>query len=47
MVEDERDMNHLIQKVLKKSGYTVDGCYDGGEAMDFLEGAEKSEAKRS
>ena len=40
VVEDERDMNHLIQKVLKKSGYTVDGCYDGGEAMDFLEGAQ-------
>ncbi len=40
VVEDERDMNQLIQKVLKKSGYSVDGCYDGGEALDYLEGAE-------
>ena len=40
MVEDERDLNLLIQKVLKKAGYTVDGCYDGEEAQLHLLGAE-------
>ena len=40
VVEDERDLNQLIQKVLKKSGYSVDSCFDGEEAMDFLETAE-------
>ena len=40
MVEDERDLNQLIQKVLKKSGYSVDGCLDGAEAMLYLEGAQ-------
>lgn len=37
VVEDERDMNQLIQKVLKKSGYSVDSCYDGEEAMLYLD----------
>ncbi len=40
VVEDERDLNLLIQKVLKKAGYTVDGCYDGEEAQLHLMGAE-------
>ena len=40
VVEDERDLNRLIQKMLKKAGYTVDGCYDGEEAQLHLLGAE-------
>ena len=40
VVEDERDMNLLIQKVLKKSGCSVDGCFDGQEAEDYLAGTE-------
>lgn len=40
VVEDERDLNLLIQKVLKKAGYTVDGCCDGEEAQLHLMGAE-------
>lgn len=40
VVEDERDLNLLIQKVLKKAGYTVDGCYDGEEAQLHFLGAE-------
>lgn len=36
VVEDEQDMNLLIQKVLKRSGYSVDGCFDGQEAEDYL-----------
>ena len=40
VVEDARDMNRLIVKVLKKSGYSVDGCFNGEEALEFLGGAE-------
>ena len=40
VVEDERDLNLLLQKVLKKAGYTVDGCHDGEDAQLHLLGAE-------
>lgn len=39
VVEDERDMNRLIQKTLKKEGYSVDCCFDGEEALVCLMGA--------
>ena len=40
VVEDERELNLLLQKVLKKAGYTVDGCHDGEDAQLHLLGAE-------
>lgn len=40
VAEDERDMNRLIVKTLQKAGYSVDGCYDGEEALLHLLGAE-------
>lgn len=40
VVEDAKDMNRLITKTLKKAGYSVDGCFDGEEALDCLLGAE-------
>jgi len=40
VVEDERDMNRLIVKMLSKAGYSVDGCFDGEDALDHLLGAE-------
>ena len=40
VVEDARDMNRLIVKTLKKSGYSVDSCFDGEEALTYLLGAE-------
>ena len=40
VVEDARDMNRLIVKVLSKAGYSVDGCFDGEEALDHLLGTE-------
>lgn len=40
VVEDQRDMNRLIVKTLKKEGYSVDGCYDGEEALLHLMGAQ-------
>lgn len=40
VVEDARDMNLLIVKTLKKAGYSVDGCFEGVEALEHLPGAE-------
>ena len=40
VVEDERDLNLLIRKVLTKAGYAVDSCFDGEEAQLHLLGAE-------
>ncbi|MBE6878038.1 MAG: response regulator transcription factor [Ruminococcaceae bacterium] len=40
VVEDTVDMNMLIVKTLKKNGYSVDGCYDGEEAQNYILGAE-------
>lgn len=40
VVEDEKDMNRLITRALEKEGYGVDSCFDGEEAMDYLESAE-------
>ena len=40
VVEDQWDMNRLIVKTLKKEGYSVDGCYDGEEALLHLMGAQ-------
>ena len=39
VAEDERDLNRLISEELEEAGYSVDRCYDGGEAADFMESA--------
>ncbi|MFI3173067.1 MAG: response regulator transcription factor [Eubacteriales bacterium] len=36
LAEDEKDLNNIIVKKLRKEGYTVDACYDGEEALDYL-----------
>lgn len=36
VVEDEKDLNSVISKHLKKSGYSVDSAFNGEEAMEFL-----------
>lgn len=36
IVEDEKDLNHIIRKHLSAEGYSVDSCYDGEEAIDVL-----------
>lgn len=36
VVEDEKDLCDTIAKVLYDSGYEVDTCYDGGEALDYI-----------
>ena len=43
VVEDARDMNRLIEKILKKVGYSVDCCFDGEEALAYLSAAEYDE----
>ena len=40
VAEDERDLNTVITKTLVKNHYSVDSCYDGEEALSFLETAE-------
>ena len=36
VVEDEIKLNGVITKRLEKEGYSVDSCFDGEEALDFL-----------
>ncbi len=40
LVEDERALSGAIKKILEKQGYYVDAVYDGGEAVDYAEGAD-------
>lgn len=37
VVEDEKKLNSVIAKQLKKQGYSVDSCYDGDDAIDYLD----------
>lgn len=37
VVEDERDLNRVISKRLESEGYSVDRCFDGKEALDFID----------
>ena len=40
VADDERDMNRLISRALEKEGYGVDSCFDGDEAMEYLQSAD-------
>lgn len=40
IAEDERDLNALLKKKLVSEGYSVDACFDGEEALDYLGAAE-------
>lgn len=40
IAEDERDLNRMITDRLKQEHYSVDSCFDGQEALEFLECAE-------
>ena len=37
VVEDVRDLNRVISKRLESEGYSVDRCFDGEEALDFID----------
>lgn len=40
VAEDEKNLNSIIVKSLKANNYTVDACFDGEEALDYIECAE-------
>lgn len=40
IAEDERSLNQLLAARLKAEHYSVDICYNGQEALDYLAGAE-------
>ena len=37
VVEDEKDLNRVITRKLKAEGHSVDACFDGAEALDYVE----------
>lgn len=40
VAEDERNLNDIIVRELKQNHYTVDACYDGLSALDYIRLAE-------
>ncbi|MBR3602796.1 MAG: response regulator transcription factor [Lachnospiraceae bacterium] len=40
IAEDEKTLNDVIRKTLSKNGYSVDSCFDGEEALYYLESTE-------
>ncbi len=36
VAEDEADLNRIISKRLKENHYSVDSCFDGSEALDYI-----------
>lgn len=40
VVEDEKDLNRVISKRLQNEGYSVDRCFDGEEALEYLDAGE-------
>lgn len=40
LAEDEQDLNNIIVKKLNSEGYTIDACFNGQEALDFMSVAE-------
>ena len=37
VVEDEKDLNNIISKHLKKNNFSVDSVFDGEEALEYLD----------
>ncbi len=40
VVEDQKDLNEIIVRKLTQEYYSVDACYTGDDAIDYLRGAE-------
>ena len=40
IAEDEKDLNRILASRLAAEHYSVDSCYDGQEALEYLESAE-------
>ncbi|MDY6879407.1 MAG: sigma-54 dependent transcriptional regulator [Desulfatiglans sp.] len=37
IIDDEKNMRHMLQAMLTKEGYTVQSASDGGQALEYLE----------
>ena len=40
VVEDEKHLNRIISEAVEDEGYSVDSCYNGMEALEYLECAD-------
>lgn len=40
IAEDEKDLNRILRERLSAEQYSVDSCYDGQEALDYIESAD-------
>ena len=40
VVEDEKSLNRVITKRLESEGYSVDSCFDGEEALEYIAAGE-------
>ena len=40
IAEDEQDLNRILAERLKSEHYSVDSCYNGKDALDYLDSAE-------
>jgi len=40
IAEDDIDLNKIIVKKLSAEGHAVDGCFSGGEALDYITGTD-------
>ena len=40
IAEDEKDLNRILSERLRAEHYSVDSCFNGRDALDYLEGAE-------
>ena len=38
--EDEKHLNRIISEAVEDEGYSVDSCYNGLDALDYIEGAD-------
>ena len=36
VVEDEKHLNRIISEAVEDEGYSVDSCYNGLEALEYL-----------
>ncbi len=40
VVEDEKHLNRIICEAITDEGYSVDGCYNGLDALDYISGTD-------
>ena len=42
IVEDDKGLNHLIQKILRKNGFQTQGAFNGTDAIKQVAGSENA-----